>query len=356
MKIGILTQPLVINYGGLLQAFALKSVLEHLGHHVYVIDVRFCNYNFVARLRHWVSLLFDQILPQRRFYKKQVKNGVLFKKKYIKYIVNKEVKLYRFDAVIVGSDQVWRPSMNNKIETMFLDFLGNDSRIKRIAYAASFGIDTWEFNDAQTQNCKNLIRKFDSVSVREDSGVDLCAKYFETLAQHVIDPTLLLTADDYLTTFLPNLKDVNKKSIFVYMLDMDKKKQDIIDNTKSLLNLNVNIITLRNTNLIDTMVYPSVNSWLEGIAVSQFVITDSFHSCVFSILFNKPFLVIVNSKTGKARISSLLKLFKLEDRLIETNTDYNPQLLFEPLDKAFVNQVLKDERQKALQFLIDALN
>lgn len=356
MKIGILTQPLVINYGGLLQAYALKSVLEKLGHQVSIVDVRYCNYNFSKRLRHWGSLMLDVVSKERREYIKLTKNGKHFKSCYIKDITNKKFKSNKYDAIIVGSDQVWRPSMNNKVETMFLDFLGNDNRIKRIAYAASFGIDKWEFNDVQTQNCKKLIRKFDSVSVREDSGVDLCAKYFETTAQHVIDPTLLLTADEYLTTFLPNLKDVNKKSIFVYMLDMDKKNQDIIDKAAVLLNLDVSIITLRNAYLTDAVEYPSVNSWLEGIAVSQFVITDSFHSCVFSILFNKPFLVIVNSKTGKARISSLLKLFKLEDRLIETNAEFNTQLLYQPLDHVFVSQVLKDERQKAQQFLNDALS
>src|SRR5690606_15864360 len=104
-----------------------------------------------------------------------------------------------FDTYIVGSDQCWRPKYSPNITNYFLDFLNDKQNVIRISYAASFGTSDWEFNEPETKMCRDLIQKFDAVSVRESSGIELCQKYLDKEAQHVLDPTMLLELDDYIT-------------------------------------------------------------------------------------------------------------------------------------------------------------
>ena len=107
----------------------------------------------------------------------------------------------KFDAYIVGSDQVWNPGyftflFDTDINNAYLGFTKNWN-VKRIAYAASFGKESWEYSDQQTVICKKNIQCFDAISVREDSAIKLCQKYFNVTASHVLDPTMLLTVQDY---------------------------------------------------------------------------------------------------------------------------------------------------------------
>ena len=107
----------------------------------------------------------------------------------------------QFDAIVVGSDQVWRPKyFKDKIENAFLDF-AKSWNIKRIAYAASFGTDEWEYAPKQTKRCGELLKLFDFVSVREMSGINLCATHFDLGAKLEPDPTMLLTTEDYMRLF-----------------------------------------------------------------------------------------------------------------------------------------------------------
>ena len=105
---------------------------------------------------------------------------------------------YRFDAYVVGSDQVWRPTYNlgDKLFDMYLAF-ADGQQVKRLSYAASFGVDKWEYSDDQTRICSELAKQFDAISVREKSGVKLCADNLGVDAIHVLDPTMLLDPSDY---------------------------------------------------------------------------------------------------------------------------------------------------------------
>lgn len=104
---------------------------------------------------------------------------------------------YGLDAYVVGSDQVWRPAFNlgPRLGNMFLDFAGDD--VKKISYAASFGCKEWEYTEEQERMCGKLAKRFDAISVREASGVDLCKEHFGVDATLVLDPTLLLNKEDY---------------------------------------------------------------------------------------------------------------------------------------------------------------
>src|SRR5690606_22627300 len=146
----------------------------------------------------------------------------------------KDLKRYfkkgKFDIAVVGSDQVWRPKYSPDIYNYFGDFLGNKKQI--ISYAASFGVDNWEFTKKQTDICKKLVKKFKAVSVRESSAIDLCYQYLGTDAELVLDPALLLSKDDY-QKVISSYKGIKKNSgVLTYILDRNEAKAEIVSYVK----------------------------------------------------------------------------------------------------------------------------
>ena len=199
MRIGILTLPLHTNYGGILQAYALQTVLERMGHEVCLIEKR----RRPLKLPLWKAPLSygKRIVknltghPFPIFYEQKInretqiirQNTDKFISKYIKRkIVNDyyDIQENDFDAIVVGSDQIWRPQYFHEIEHAYLDFT-EGWNIRRIAYAPSFGTDEWEYTPKQTERCCILIKDFNAVSVRESSGVNLCREYLGINAIHV---------------------------------------------------------------------------------------------------------------------------------------------------------------------------
>lgn len=340
MKIGILTQPLYTNYGGLVQCYALQTVLQRMGHETIVLQREFNRkYSFVGGCVYYAKHLVKMLLGRRESWHYVVsqerrdyiaKNTYQFIEKNInprtEHIYTTEklaetVDSLNLDAIIVGSDQVWRPYYSPCISNYFLDFLPDGSRIKRISYAASFGGDNWAFSSEQTKQCTALLQKFDAVSVREESAIKLCKEHFGVDAVQALDPTLLLNAEDYIN-LCPENKN-NRGNLFCYVLDKTPQKQDIINRIASETGKqpfeSMPALPPDTYNLygdIDKCVYPPVEDWLSAFNEADMVVTDSFHGTVFSIIFNKPFFVIGNESRGLARFQSLLSLFGLEDRLI----------------------------------------
>ena len=267
-----------------------------------------------------------------------------------------DLKPTDYNAYIVGSDQVWRPAYNDLYNT-FLQFTDNWN-VKRVAYAASFGTDKKEYTEEQINSCKALVRNFDAVSVREKSGVELCSDYFGIKANYVLDPTLLLNKEDYIS--LANIgTEVNcEGKLFVYILDSSEEKRELVAETERLMNLTSFSVKAKNdykyAPLADR-VQPPVELWIRGIMESEYVITDSFHGCAFSILFNKPFIVLGNAERGMARFNSLLSQFCLMDRLILTKADLN-NILQKSINWNNVNYILYQSRMSSLNFLRDSLS
>lgn len=371
MKIGIITQPLHNNYGGLLQNYALQSVLKTMGHEVITInqvDIYIPLWKLIAS--NIKTLLFRMVGKDRNFICISIKrrqkyirqNTSVFIHKYINHTIRiknkktlcKVVKSLCLDAYIVGSDQVWRPLYNADLYTSFLDF--TDSwQVMRIAYAASFGVDNWEFSDAQTVRCRELIQAFDAVSVRETSGIELCEKYFDVNACLVSDPTMLLDACDYKKLVEQENEEISSGSLLTYILDNDKNKQSYIADVATKLNL-LSFSVMPELDLasatakcLDKCVFPSVTKWLRGFIDAKFVVCDSFHGAVFSIIFNKEFVVLGNEERGMARFRSLLKMYGLEERLI---TDWNDlSVVMKPIDWGRVNGIRKEMKDLSMGFL-----
>ena len=378
MRIGILTQPLYTNYGGLVQCYALQTVLQRMGHEAIVLQREIQrNYSLVGACvyyaKHLVKLLLGK-KSQWHYYVSQEKRDYIAKNtnKFIEKHINPrskycyttkelaaEVERLHLDAIIVGSDQVWRPFFSPCQPNYFLDFLGDNKNIKRISYAASFGGDEWTFSGRLTTVCGKLLKKFHAVSVREQSAIKLCKDHFGVDVQQVLDPTLLLEKDDYIAVC--GQQSERRGTLFCYVLDRSNEKKSVIDHIAKSMNMKP-FYSMPNLpdeadNLyrdIEKCVYPPVENWLSAFMEADMVLTDSFHGTVFSIIFNKPFWVVGNKDRGMARFESILSMFSLQNRLITYETIKNVDLTT-PVDWQQVNSKRRQLQEISRQFIIDSL-
>lgn len=335
MNISILTHPLGANYGGILQAYALSTYLREIGHNPIVLN-RQSNLPLLHRIIKSVLVFFHH----PRYHNPRYKYLKKFVKEKIKYSsplstsnqLSSFIKKNKIDAVIVGSDQVWRTDFAMGYGyNYFLDFV---SDIKRISYAASFGLSGWKYTKEQTNRIEVLLAGFSAVSVREDEGVVLCRENLNIEATHVLDPTLLLHASDYDTITSKRL--IDEDYVFVYWLGPEDSKlralEKIIDNKRKIID-----ISLRGKEPL-----MPIESWLSYIKYADFVVTDSYHGCVFSILFNKQFRMSSNDSGGNGRLESLFKMLQID-------TQHNQ------LDYLRINNILDIEREKSYNFIKTAL-
>ena len=380
MKIGILTQPLHANYGGLLQNYALQQTLIRAGHEVETIDwgaPKGLHGRLYRMTVQFLSTWFPEKNPIARYQPSKKELSVIWRNTnhfidtYITH--TKPVHSYReflfcaqkgkYDAYVVGSDQCWRPCYNSFLSSMFLDFTERKN-VKRLSDAASFGTDKWEFTPQQTDVCATLLQKFDLVTVREDSGVSLCNEHLGVMAIHVLDPTMLLRKEDYISLINVEKEPKSSGTLFNYILDPDPKKTSYIlkvAEAKGLKPFQVlpkcqaeNRTRKDVKTRIEDCVFPGVTTWLRAFMDADMVIVDSFHGMVFSIIFNKPFWVIGNANRGMSRFTSLLKVFHLEDRLLDMEhldgVDFS-----KPINWIGVNTILEEKRNECKTLLLNQL-
>ena len=372
MKIGILTLPFNNNYGGYLQAYALMSVLKDMGHDVELIYRR-CNKRPMSyRIKHTIKTIIKIVLGMNHgpiianIEKEHRAKGEMMMPFVDKYITPKTRPLLsteelaheckgKYDAIVVGSDQVWRPNYVPNIENFFLDFVEGED-IKKIAYAASFGNDNPGYTNSQKANCGILIEKFDKVSLREESGINVI-RSFGWKTQHeaevVLDPTMLLSKS-YYETILTNIE--NKGSYLLsYVLDENLEARELIEHV-------CNTLGKKEYSVIDTKKWkrigykmPTIETWLDAFYNAEFVITDSFHGTVFSIIFNKPFIVYANKDRGIDRFTTLLKHVGLEDRIITPSSSVK-EILAKRVNWDSVNEKIRKKKESSINFLVDILS
>ena len=379
MKIGIITLPFNSNYGGLLQAFAMQSVLKQLGHEVLTVNrrnrimpfkikvlssanrlIRSIRNGRIGVIRSWATASEELIIDQytNRFIRENIHVTDLLKseKEFA------ELSRYGFDAFVVGSDQVWRPKYSPSIANHFLGFAEGNARLKRISYAASFGVENWEYSPDQTEKCRRLISEFNAVSVREDTAVKLCKDNFGVDALQVLDPTLLVEKEEYIRLVEKDKIPECSGTLLTYVLDKTPEKQAFINKIametglKEVSIMPKSIFRDAGRKRINDCIYPPVTAWLRGFMDAKYVLTDSFHGTAFALIFNKPFLAMGNANRGISRFTSLLKLFGLEDRIILSVNDQLTEKLYIPIDFQQVNKILKTKQSEAFKFLTDSLN
>lgn len=362
-KVEVITLQRVPNYGSVLQAYATQKAIENLGFEAEIINYFPERMHKKAMLRRIKdknskfkkSLLLRTlariiILPSYYIRFKIFDNFVNNKLKMTKkeYQSNIELKkdLPNADIFCTGSDQVWNSGWNEGIdEALFLDFVPNNK--KCIAYSASFGkkeLEEWE-----KDKTKELLQKYEDISLREKSGVEILNKLGIKDSAHVVDPTLLLNGKEWRK--ISSNKFKNEKYILVYNLNRNKKIDNYAKNLSKKTGLKVKYLSYQ---LHEFYKYgkmycnPQVEDFLALIDNAKVVITDSFHATAFSINFNTDF-VIVYPKKFSTRLQSILELTNLENRVAKDEKDL--EIFDNKIEYKKVNKIIENERKKSLEWL-----
>ena len=355
--IGILTLPFNANYGGVLQTYALQTFLKNSGFKTYHIYRKFPEKNklwyFIKSLVKFFIGRTIKVWIQQHYIKKFFNKQVTPKTGSIRTNSDfKKLAKYNFTTIIVGSDQVWRKECiyGDLKYNYFLDFV--DSITNKISFSASFGIDYWQYNIEETQKINQLISEFKAVSVREKSSVEMLERELGISALHHLDPVFLLENEDYYK-FCKINDDTNTRGL-IYILDESEVKRNIIKEVSSTLSIDF-IKANYDKKLFGLTSKTTINDWLSGFSNAKYIITDSFHGCAFSILFNKPFLAIGNTNRGLARFQSLLGEFGLLNRLIDVKELSFSEILDEKIDWNSINKIIHEKMNKIKEYLIDSI-
>ena len=324
MKIAVLNFPLDSNYGGNLQRFALIRILQELGHEPTHLFTKFYfqNPSFIEMFKRVFGPLIHFKIPtnlnpekkELKKYENEIKNILPFYNKYIPHTapIDSPKKLFSykdFDVFLVGSDQVWRRSMSYKFpfESMFFNWV--QDKKNKIAYGISFGIDHHEIPETELDNLSKLYNAFSAVSVRENTAMAILSslKWTNPKAELVLDPTLLLEKKDYLKLIQDGQTTKPKGNLFCYILDKGNKKESLIKKIAEEKKLTPFY------SYIGDKQNETIEQWLRNISESDYIVTDSYHGCIFSIIFSKPFKFLVNRRRGSSRSDDLFQLLGIDE-------------------------------------------
>ncbi len=321
----------VSNYGALLTAYALQSLVNKLGYNPLLINNSY-------RHNELISENFAKNFEQ--FYLKTSNKVSLYSDLNC---LNQKSNIF-----ITGSDQILRPTAARERLSQYLqDFVSINS--KKITMAASFAVDKKtlleETNSQILENMKISLKSFDFISVREKSGVEICKDLFDVDAEWIIDPVFIMNKSNYDALIKNSTKDFSYK-IVSYVLDPNKEYEKAYKYLEK--KYNKKILKTAYSDI-------SVEDWLASIKNCEFLITDSFHGMCFAIIFNKPFICITNPKRGATRFESILEMLKIENQCIDNiDATYEKDCIFK-INYEKVNQRIEEEAQKGLDFLKRAL-
>lgn len=353
MRIGILTFHWALNYGAVLQAYALQTCLQQLGHEVEIIDYRpdWASDNQKRRFPHRISEAIHIVdFHLRRYtFRKFVKKHLNISRQ--RYYYGESISGY--DIVISGSDQVFNPDIiahNGSVDdTYLLATVAPGTR--KVSYAASFGNST--LADAYHETYASLLSQFDSIGIRENSGVNIVHS-LGLNAELVPDPTILL--GDF-RTLLSDTHTNRRHYILSFVFQSSNQTRMVQKAFSNILRLPVySILTLLCLIKGKKGFYNlSPSQWISAIEMSDYVITDSFHSTVFSILTHRPFISLSLNAWGSdwnERIKALLKFVGLKERIAENPTRESVLSLYNTsIDWAEVEARLEEFRNKGKMFL-----
>lgn len=358
MKIGIITFHFPINYGAVLQVYALYKTLTDMGHDVEIIDYQpvYHKKKFQWQWKNCGIVSTNLIYPflTRKFNLFRNTALKLTPKRYrnIGELVDDPP---RKDAYICGSDQVWNPDLTQFDTAYFLEFGPKDT--KRIAYAGSIGRTTL------TQDQQDFLRphfqKFDYLSSREQSGTKLINDICGRQAAWVLDPTFLI--NDYTTVIEPYYLKSKK-----YILLINLQENPLLNLTANFIRqeLKLPIIVLNNYSFKfwkqkGKRCFPGPFEYLSAIANAKFVVTNSFHGTVFSILLKKSFITTALSGSAvqrNSRMTGLLDLCGLATHFLEHYSEpVIKKLIRAEYDWEQINNSINEQRQNSLLFLTSAL-
>lgn len=359
-KVGIVSIFRTGNYGGTLQAYALREAIRINGYGTPEM-INYCcdaikgkidiNYLKKAGLLHTIVAIVEKLL-----YYPRMKKVNAFIDSYVSGKVLRREELdalnEQYDIFLSGSDQLWNPDIQQGDFYYLLDFV--KEKDKKRSYASSFGKKVLpEIYKAQY---RSLLSSYKYITVREETGADIVYKLLGYQPEIVLDPALLLTAEQWESRLPDRVR--SGQYIFTYRLTYSTKLTQVVVASQKVLDMPVMAVPFLLGICPKTKNYFSLSSleWLRGIYDSNFVITDSFHGVVFSIIFSKPFYYVITSETVKERLSrleTLLKKLGLEERLVESTQECDFQ---KSIDYNKVHEKLDVERENALKVLKEILD
>lgn len=347
MKAGIITL-LGNNYGGILQTYALKKVLEKEKIQVYNI-----NY-YLPKTIELKNIIKYVVYFYRNTKFKRFKKTKINLTQKVRDINSDFLNNYKCDIYIAGSDQIWNQQIPMKYrKNFYLDFVKNNE--KKIAYAASTGRDY--VNEDEKKIIGKFLDDFDYISMREKTGVKIYQQLTCKKIENVLDPTLLLKKDEW--NEIVNNHEINSNYICVYTLGAGKELTNYIEKISERLNVKIIDISYKRNykNEIKNINDAGPEEFLGLIKNSEYVITNSFHGMVFSIIYKKNFWVFKRGNMN-SRIFDLLKILNLTDRIIDIEKMQNIEKFnFKKVIKyEEVDRILEIEREKSLNFLKKALD
>lgn len=366
-KIALLNMMYDNNYGGNLQRFAMVTLLQRMGCTLEYLYIRsawkedwMCSGSLQKRLYRFFRQVYLHILHPRtepwlawekesQWYKDICTITEPFMERYVSH--TKPIKSHeqleivfeqgQYDAIIAGSDQIWRKKYVERygLGTWFLDFVPDEYKGKRVIYGASFGVDEKEYTEADASRMRALYGKIDAVSVREQEGLRLVKEYGwdKPKAQLVLDPTLLLNQEDYVKVINEADTELGEGDMFCYVLDESDEMMEQINCIAKEHHLTPFVRTIYGVTNKE-----SVEQWLRYIRDAKFVYTDSYHGFLFSLIFNKPYYIVINHNRGASRFKTVMDNLNIE-------YDKEPQW-------SEVNKKLEALRKVSIDYLTHSLS
>lgn len=362
MKISVITLQTVRNYGSALQAFATQNILENAGFEVEFVNyIRkdVCDENLIKTWTQndiWIkkaiksAILYPTVKKWRKVF-----NGFLEKNLNStsrKYTDDDDFKKYPIEADIycTGSDQVWNSSWNKGIiKPLFLNYAPDNK--KKISLAASFGKN--ELNKFEIDETKKLLERYDSISVRESSGIRILESLGIHNAIHVLDPTMIVSKEFWQKNMGKRL--IKEDYVLIYQLNSDKKFDDYAKEFAKRKGMKLVRMCTRYDQVLKSghsILIPEVLEFVSLLNYASYVITDSFHATAFSINLNKEFICIYPHEFS-SRIDSILKIMHLENRHLQSFSNFD--ICNTSINYKNVKEILDEKRDNTYKFLKQAL-
>lgn len=362
--IGVITFHHSLNCGALLQAWALRKYLRILGHKVDIVNYRKIGWNelfaidkrnfraFIRSTYYTIRIVTLNLLPEllrrrqfRRFLSENMKIG--------RSVSREDLPRLGYSHWICGSDQIWNPKFNGNDETFFLDFVPEGGR--RIAYGPSFGTES--FTPESSRRIGELLKRFDRISVRERTGVEIVRNLCGKSAELVCDPTMLLGVDSYQRLERVPIARLPNRYVAVYLVGAHTWALQMA--TKVAKDRNASVVLLQGGMMARWHTSGEVNrisvlgpsEWLYFIHHAEFLVTNSFHGTVFALQYHVPFTVTLNRTAGDERMLTLLSAVGQPDRALSQSD----QFVQGEINWSSVDGLIEEMRAKGGQYLKEAL-
>ena len=349
-KIGIMSMQRIVNYGSFLQAFGLKMLLEELGYSVQFVDYNFGSVISKPEKKRLLKKIISNLNIISFINKKMITKN--FRKKYMnEFLPLLGVKEYNYnpkiDALVIGSDEVFNCLQDYPVGFSKELFGKNYENIDVISYAASFGHTSLEGLKEHNldKEIKTMLNRFKSISVRDKNSYEIIKNLLNHKPYIHLDPALIYNYDKHITN---NVRMINYIIVYAYTGRMTRQEEKYVKSFAK--KRNKKIISLGSYQKIaDYNIVVSPFEMLEYIKKADYVITDTFHGTIFSVINHTKFCTIIRN-TNNNKLSFLLEKLGLDDRKVCKLSDID-KLYIEEIDFSETEKIIEKEKNKTKEYL-----